>query len=76
MSGAGEYDDETELRRDDASQLVRSQPELTWSDEAGPHACVVAGRTTVSSAPGAQVRILDREVSRLHAKLEPTDRGT
>ena len=28
------------------------------------------------SAPGAQVRISDREVSRLHAELEPTERGT
>jgi transcriptional regulator with GAF, ATPase, and Fis domain len=76
VSGAGEYDDETELRRDDAPRLVRSQPELTWSDESGPQRCVVAGRTTVGSAPGAQVRVVDREVSRLHAELEPTDRGT
>ena len=37
---------------------------------------MVTGRTTLGSAPGAQVRIADREVSRLHAELEPTDRGT
>jgi len=37
---------------------------------------VITGRTTLGSAPGAQVRIADREVSRLHAELEPTDRGT
>ena len=55
---------------------VRSRPELAWTDEAGPHKCVVDGRTTLGSAPGAQVRIADREVSRLHAELEPTDRGT
>jgi transcriptional regulator with GAF, ATPase, and Fis domain len=45
-------------------------------DEAGPHTCVVTGRTTLGSAPGAQVRVADREVSRLHAELEPTERGT
>jgi two-component system, NtrC family, response regulator GlrR len=72
----GEYDDETELRRPEPSRLVRSQPELGWTDDAGPHKLVVGGRTTLGSAPGAQVRISDREVSRLHAELEPTDRGT
>jgi transcriptional regulator with GAF, ATPase, and Fis domain len=73
---AGEYDDETELRRDEAPRLVRSRPDLSWSDEAGAHKHVVAGRTTLGSAPGTQVRVQDREVSRLHAELEPTDRGT
>ena len=72
----GEYDDETELRREEPLRLSRAWPELAWSDEAGPHKCVVTGRTTLGSAPGAQVRIADREVSRLHAELEPTDRGT
>ena len=72
----GEYDDETELRREEPTRLSRAWPELAWNDEAGPHKCVVTGRTTLGSAPGAQVRIADREVSRLHAELEPTDRGT
>jgi two-component system response regulator GlrR len=72
----GEYDDETELRREEPLRLSRAWPELAWNDEAGPHKCVVTGRTTLGSAPGAQVRIADREVSRLHAELEPTDRGT
>jgi transcriptional regulator with GAF, ATPase, and Fis domain len=72
----GEYDDETELRRDQVAPLVRSEPELSWTDEAGAHEHVVHGRTTVGSAPGAQVRIADREVSRLHAEIEPTERGT
>jgi transcriptional regulator with GAF, ATPase, and Fis domain len=76
VSIPGEYDDETELRRDEAPRLVRSQPELAWTDEAGPHRQLVAGRTTLGSAPGTQVRIADREVSRLHAELEPTERGT
>jgi transcriptional regulator with GAF, ATPase, and Fis domain len=73
---AGEYDDETELRREDSPRLVRSQPELTWTDEAGKHTHVIVGRTTVGSAPGTEVRVADREVSRLHVELEPTDRGT
>jgi transcriptional regulator with GAF, ATPase, and Fis domain len=72
----GEYDDETQLRRDGGPRLSRSWPELSWNDETGPRKCVITGRTTVGSAPGAQVRIADREVSRLHAELEPTDRGT
>src|SRR4029078_11121821 len=72
----GEYDDETELRREDSARLVRIWPELAWTDEAGAHRCAITGRTTLGSAPGAQVRIADREVSRLHAELEPTDRGT
>jgi transcriptional regulator with GAF, ATPase, and Fis domain len=73
---SGEYDDETELRREEPARLSRTWPELSWMDEAGPHRCVVTGRTTLGSAPGAQVRIADREVSRLHAELEPTERGT
>ncbi len=73
---AGEYDDETELRREESPGLVRSQPEIAWTDEGGAHKYVVGGRTTLGSAPGAQVRIADREVSRLHAELEPDDRGT
>ena len=73
---AGEYDDETELRRETAPRLLRSQPELTWTDEGGTHRHVLVGRTTVGSAPGVQVRVADREVSRLHAELEPADRGT
>src|SRR4051812_32221601 len=72
----GEYDDETELRRDQPPRLVRCQPELRWTDEVGAHTQIVDGRTTVGSAPGADVRIADREVSRLHAELEPTERGT
>jgi transcriptional regulator with GAF, ATPase, and Fis domain len=73
---AGEYEDETELRRDQPPPLVRCQPELAWTDDAGAHTHVVAGRTTVGAAPGAQVRVADREVSRLHAELEPTEHGT
>ena len=76
LMAPGEYDDETELRRDQPGRPLRSWPELTWHDEAGTHKCAVTGRTTLGSAPGAQVRIADREVSRLHAELEPTDRGT
>jgi two-component system, NtrC family, response regulator GlrR len=73
---AGEYGDETEISRAGASRLVRSRPELSWTDEAGAHRQVIAGRTTVGSAPGAEVRVADREISRLHAELDPTEQGT
>jgi two-component system response regulator GlrR len=76
LMAPGEYDDETELRRDPSNRLSRTWPELSWHDETGTHKCVVTGRITLGSAPGAGVRIADREVSRLHAELEPTDRGT
>jgi transcriptional regulator with GAF, ATPase, and Fis domain len=72
----GEYDDETELRRDRTARVSRSRPELTWRDDTGEHSFVVGARTTMGSAPGAEIRIADREVSRLHAELEPTERGT
>jgi transcriptional regulator with GAF, ATPase, and Fis domain len=73
---AGEYGDETEISRGGAGRLLRSRPELRWTDERGAHAQVIAGRTTIGSAPGAEVRVADREVSRLHAELEPTQQGT
>src|SRR5256885_13469084 len=76
VTGSDEYADETELRRDEPSRVVRSHPELVFTDDAGTHKHVITGRTTVGSAPGAQVRVADREVSRLHAELEPTERGT
>jgi transcriptional regulator with GAF, ATPase, and Fis domain len=72
----GEYGDETEISRARAAPLLRSRPELAWTDEAGAHRHVIGGRTTLGSAPGAEVRVLDREVSRLHAELEPTEQGT
>jgi two-component system response regulator GlrR len=73
---AGEYGDETEISRSRAARVLRSRPELSWTDEAGTHRQVIAGRTTVGSAPGAEVRVADREVSRLHADLEPSEQGT
>jgi transcriptional regulator with GAF, ATPase, and Fis domain len=75
MTG-GEYEDETELRRGEPPPLVRCHPELSWTDEAGAHTQVIEARTTVGSAPGVDLRVADREVSRLHAELEPTERGT
>ncbi len=73
---AGEYGDETEISRGRSSRLLRSRPELSWTDEGGAHRQVIAGRTTVGSAPSAQVQVADREVSRLHAELEPSEQGT
>ncbi len=72
----GEYDDETELRRADVRPPQRIQPELGWTDEEGAHKLLVGGRTTLGSDPASQIRIADREVSRLHAELEPSERGT
>ena len=73
----GEYDDETELRRDQPGRVV--------AQLAGARLDRRGGQRTAASSPGGprwarrpdtQVRIADREVSRLHAELEPTDRGT
>ena len=72
----GEYDDETEISRSATPRPVRSQPELGWTDDDGAHQVVLKGRTILGSAPAAELRIADREVSRLHAELEPTERGT
>jgi transcriptional regulator with GAF, ATPase, and Fis domain len=74
--GAGEYDDETELRRVESRRRLRNLPELGWTDEEGAHKVLITERTTLGSAPASQVRIADREVSRLHAELEPSERGT
>ena len=73
---AGEYDDETELRRVESRRPLRNLPELGWTDEEGAHKVLITERTTLGSAPASQVRIADREVSRLHAELEPSERGT
>jgi two-component system response regulator GlrR len=72
----GEYDDETELRRERRTLPARAQPELGWIDEEGAHKVLVGGRTTLGSAPASQIRIADREVSRLHAELDPSEKGT
>ena len=76
LMAPGEYDDETELRRDEPGRIVAQLAGAGLDRRGGAAQCVVTGRTTLGSAPGAQVRIADREVSRLHAELEPTERGT
>ena len=53
MTG-GEYEDETELRRDQPPPPVRCHPQLAWTDEAGPHTQVIEARTTVGSAPSSK----------------------
>ncbi len=72
----GEYDDETQHQQQSGVAYARSQPRISWTDSAGPHAVALTQRAVVGSAAGVDLRILDREVSRLHAELEPTDRGT
>jgi hypothetical protein len=72
----GEYDDETQHQRSDAPGYTRSQPRLGWTDSAGAHSVALTQRAVLGSAAGVDLRILDREVSRIHAELEPTDLGT
>ena len=72
----GEYDDETQHQQSDGPGYTRSQPRLAWTDSAGAHSVVLTQRAVLGSAAGVDLRILDREVSRIHAELEPTDRGT
>ena len=47
---AGEYDDETELRRVESRRPLRNLPELGWSDEEGAHKVLITERTTLQKA--------------------------
>jgi two-component system, NtrC family, response regulator GlrR len=72
----GDYDDETQHQRQDGVAYARSQPRLAWTDSGGAHSLVLTQRAVLGSAAGVDLRVLDREVSRIHAELDPTDRGT
>jgi pSer/pThr/pTyr-binding forkhead associated (FHA) protein len=48
---------------------------LRWTDAKGAHEELITATKLVESAPGADVRVADRGVSRIHCELEPTDRG-
>ncbi len=72
----GEYDDETQHQRLDGPAYTRSQPRVGWVDSAGSHSVALLQRAVLGSAAGVDLRVVDREVSRIHAELEPTDRGT
>lgn len=70
-----EYDDCTERCRELVPPPRRLHPVLTWQDGAGKHSHRVEGQVVLGSSPGADVRVTDRTVSRLHAELEVTDQG-
>ena len=53
----------------------RPSPRLTWKDGAGPHEVELREQVTAGSAPGSQLVIADRSVSRVHAELTPKQDG-
>jgi two-component system, NtrC family, response regulator GlrR len=55
--------------------VVGRRPRLSWRDPDGEHQATVEERTVVGSAPGVDVVVSDRTVSRLHAELEPREDG-
>ncbi len=55
--------------------LPRSRPRLSWTDSAGSHSVELHEPRTVGSAPGCELVVADRAVSRLHAALVPREDG-
>jgi DNA-binding NtrC family response regulator len=56
--------------------LVRRDPELDYRDAAGePATARIRERVTVGTAPDVDIVLSDKEVSRLHAELDPRDDG-
>jgi transcriptional regulator with GAF, ATPase, and Fis domain len=53
----------------------RPSPRLTWKDNAGNHEIELHEPVTAGSAPGSQLVIADRSVSRVHAELTPKQDG-
>jgi two-component system, NtrC family, response regulator GlrR len=54
---------------------AKPSPRLTWTDTAGSHDIELREPATAGSAPGSQVVIADRAVSRVHAELVPKEDG-
>src|SRR4051812_38585619 len=48
---------------------------LRWKDYLGSHELVLRERTTVGSAPSADLVLNDRSVSRIHAEFIPREDG-
>jgi transcriptional regulator with GAF, ATPase, and Fis domain len=65
---------EPTLERSDPLRLARAThrdaPTLSWVDASGPHAVRLGARAVAGSAPGADLLLADRTVSRLHAEFE------
>lgn len=51
------------------SQALTPEPTLTWFEGPGPRAQTIGARCVLGSAPGADVVIADRTVSRVHAEI-------
>jgi transcriptional regulator with GAF, ATPase, and Fis domain len=55
--------------------VVGRRPRLSWRDPAGDRQATVEERIVLGSAPGVDVVVADRTVSRLHAELDPREDG-
>jgi transcriptional regulator with GAF, ATPase, and Fis domain len=53
----------------------RPSPRLTWTDPSGVHDVTLREPATAGSAPGSQIVVADRAVSRVHAELVPKEDG-
>lgn len=55
--------------------LLRSQPQITWSDAAGGHVVDLTEPHTAGSAVHCELVIADQAVSRIHLELDPRPDG-
>ena len=58
-----------------APSRVRTKATLAWTDTTGPHEVTIDATTTIGSAEGAPIRVVDPTVSRLHLEVQPTEEG-
>ncbi len=79
MPSDDDFDDriETDLEHDLVlpDQVLRQRPEVHFSDAAGTHSVFLTRRASVGSAPGMDIVVADRTVSRIHAELDPRTDG-
>ncbi len=54
---------------------LRRKLSVRWTDGAGEHAVTIDGRAVLGSAPGGDLVIADRAVSRIHAEVEVREDG-
>jgi transcriptional regulator with GAF, ATPase, and Fis domain len=62
--------EETRVAKIELPPTLRCQPRLDWTDLAGNHSKVLAGRVLLGSSSSSGIVIQDPTVSRLHAELE------
>lgn len=67
--------EETRMNPLSLAQRYRSQPRVTWTDNAGSHDETVDGRVLVGSSPDSAIVVRDPLVSRLHAELDVRSDG-